>query len=184
METLNISDRTPRSENRFKTLLWPTLQNDVDVDTVTRQGFWLCVLVGVASLVVSAIAGELVAGLIESAFFVLAGMGVRRRSFTAAMGALAVYGLATVILLRVGNFSVVRIFMTALLLANVRGIWLTARFRAESQEPPPLPMESTWSERLSDRSPIAVWPWGRWIFYILLPLMLASSVYVLAYPPR
>ena len=184
METLNISDQTPRSESRLKTLFWPTLENDVDVDTVTRQGFWLCVVVGVASLVFSSIVGQLAGGLIEGGFFLLAGMGVRRRSITAAMGALAVYSLSTLILLRVGQFGVVRILMMALLLANVRGIWLTARFRAEETEPPPLPMESTWSERLSDRLPIAVWPWGRGIFYILLPLMLLGSGIVLFNPPR
>ncbi|MBY0502936.1 MAG: hypothetical protein K2X03_03435 [Bryobacteraceae bacterium] len=184
METLNISDQTARSESRWKTLFWPTLQNDVDVDTVTRQGFWLCAVVGVASLLFSAMAGQLAAGIIEGSFFFLAGIGVRRRSITAALGALAIYSLTTFILLRIGQFGVVRIFMMALLLANVRGIWLTARFRAEAQEPPPLPMDRTWSERLSDRLPLAVWPWGRWLFYLLLPLMLAGSVFVLVMPPR
>ena len=179
METLNISGSAPRSENRLKTLFWPSLENEVDVDTVTRQGFWLCVVVAVGSTVFSAISGQVFAGIVDGSFFLLAGMGVRRQSIAAAVGALVVYSLTTVILLKLGQFGVARIFMMALLLSNVRGIWLSAKFRAVATEPPPLPMESSWRERFSDRLPMAVWPWGRWVFYALLPLMLLGATLII-----
>ncbi len=182
MQTLNISDSTPRSDSRLKTLFWPTIESEVDVDTVTRQGFWLCMVVALATSVFSAIGGQVVGGLLEGAFFFLAGVGVRKRSMAAAVGALVVYTFTTLILIKLGQFGVVRVFMTALLLANVRGIWLSSRLRLAAMGPPPLPMETTLMDRLSDGMPTAVWPWGRWVFYLLLPLMLVGSALVMFAP--
>jgi hypothetical protein len=171
METLNLSESTPRSENRAKTLFWPTIENEIDVDTVTRQGFWLCFVVGVFSVIFNLSQGDAVSALMEGSFFLLAGVGVRRRSIAAAIGAFIVYSLTTLILLKLGQFGVVRIFMMALLLANVRGTWLSAKLRRTATEPPPVPQEGGLADKLCDQWPIAIWPWGRWLFYVLLPIM-------------
>jgi hypothetical protein len=51
MQILGLSDSTPRSESRFKTLFWPSIRHEYDVDHVTRQGFWICLVVAIATLV-------------------------------------------------------------------------------------------------------------------------------------
>jgi hypothetical protein len=40
METLNLSDSTPRSESRLKSLFWPSIQNGADVDYLGTPGYW------------------------------------------------------------------------------------------------------------------------------------------------
>ena len=52
MQTLGLSDSTPRTESRLKSLFWPTIKNQWDLDYVTNQGFWICVLVGSITFVV------------------------------------------------------------------------------------------------------------------------------------
>ena len=173
MQDLGLSDYTPRHENRLKTLFWPAIENEQDIDTVTRQGFWLCILLsGVTALMGFAVGFSAV--VLEAIFFFLAGTGVRLKSIAAAAGALVVYTFVTFLLLRVGveNVGVVRVIVTALLLANLRATWISARLRLAATEPPPVPLEGSWSERLSDRMPMRVWPWGRWVFYLVGVLML------------
>ena len=50
MQTLGLSDSTPRSESRLKSLFWPSIQSGADVDYLAVQGFWVCTIVGVMSL--------------------------------------------------------------------------------------------------------------------------------------
>jgi hypothetical protein len=59
METLNLSESTPRSESRLKALFWPTIQTGTDVDYLGSQGYWVCTLVAVVSLVFLVVAGQL-----------------------------------------------------------------------------------------------------------------------------
>ena len=41
-----------RTESRLKSLLWPTVKNDSDVEYLTTQGFWICFLVAAEALAV------------------------------------------------------------------------------------------------------------------------------------
>src|SRR5271169_2999313 len=144
MQTLGLSDSTPRTESRFKSLFWPTIRNDVDLDTVTTQGFWICTLVAVFTLALSLFAGQPWAGAFESAFFFLAGLGVRQRSRVAAVCVFTAYLLSSFI----GGFGVVRIIFLALLLANVRGVWLSYRWERSATEPPPARLAQTLADKL------------------------------------
>jgi hypothetical protein len=51
MQTLGLSDSTPRSEGRLKSLFWPSIQSGADVDYLAVQGFWVCTIVGVLALI-------------------------------------------------------------------------------------------------------------------------------------
>lgn len=53
MQRLGLSDSTPRTEGRFKSLLWPTLHNEGDVDYAGQQCFWVCAVVAAFSFVTS-----------------------------------------------------------------------------------------------------------------------------------
>lgn len=172
MQTLGLSDSTPRTESRLKSLFWPTIKNDGDLDYLTEQGFWICTIVAVGSEVVSTVAGHPFAVLLDSLFFFLAGVGVRMRSRNAAILAFAVYLLGGVALQLKGSqgFNVIRIIFLALLLANIRGIWLSATWPQSVMEPPPVRLNETWRDKLSDQLPQVLWPKMRWLFYGLAAL--------------
>jgi len=77
MQTLGLSDSTPRTESRWRALLWPTIRNEGDFDYITTQGFWVCLIVAAVTLAVNPFNGSLVWGVFESVFFFFAGVGVR-----------------------------------------------------------------------------------------------------------
>lgn len=164
MQILGLSDSTPKPENRLKALFWPSIRNETDVDHVTRQGFWICAVLAASQIAVGALQGRvmLIAECVEGAFFFLSGVGVRMRSVFAAACAFFVYSAGTLLL----GIGTVRIIFIALLLANLRAVWLSARWRGTHPEPPPIPMNETVLDKLSDRMPIALWPVGRYFYYL------------------
>jgi hypothetical protein len=111
VQSLGLSGSTPRTEGRLKSLFWPSITSDTDVDYLTTQGFWLCVVIGTVSLIVSLSAGSVIVGAVDSFFFFLGGVGVRQRSGVAAVSVFACYFL-TGVLLQISQgagFNVVRI---------------------------------------------------------------------------
>jgi hypothetical protein len=184
MQTLGLSDSTPRVESRWKALFWPSIRHETDVDYVSRQGFFLCIAVAVMTLALGALQGSIFSALFEAVFFFLGGMGVRARSRFAAVAVFASYLLSGLILQRImGNgFGVVRIIGLALLLANVRATWLSAAWRNTATEPPPVPLDETIWDRLTDRLPLILWPKARWLFYVLAVVEIGSLAAVLFAP--
>jgi hypothetical protein len=178
MQLLGLSDSTPKTEGRLKSLFWPTIRNDVDLDVVTTQGFWLCAVVAAFTLVVAVLSrGALpkTVGFFEAAFYFLAGMGVRMRSRMAAGAAFAAYLLGGVVLQKYTGqgFGIPRLIFLALLLANVRGIWLSATWTAAGPEEVPVRLSETWRDKLSDQLPALVWPKARFLFYVVALVELA-----------
>jgi hypothetical protein len=172
MQTLGLSDSTPRTENRAKALFWPTIRNEGDLDYVTQQGFWICTLVAAFSFVLSAalLSGAMrIFGIGEALFYYLAGNGVRMRSRWAAILAFAAYLLGGIVLQKQtgSGFGVVRIIFLALLLANVRGIWLSASWTRDPAEPPLFRLNETWRDKLVDQLPGWLWPKTKILFFML-----------------
>jgi len=97
MQTLGLSDSTPRTEGRFKNLFWPTIRNEVDVDYLGRQGFWVCFSVAAFTLIFNLFNGFFVAGIFEALFFFLGGVGVRSRSRFAAVVVFSAYFLSSLV---------------------------------------------------------------------------------------
>ena len=89
METLGLSGSTPRTEGRLKSLFWPSIQNGTDVDYLGVQGYWVCTIVGVSSLVFNALSGQTIAGIFVLLYYYLGGVGVRERSRYAAVAAVS-----------------------------------------------------------------------------------------------
>jgi hypothetical protein len=175
MQTLGLSDSAPRTEGRLKSLLWPTIRNDVDLETVTSQGFWICFLVAALTLAVSVVVGQALLGAFEAAFFFLGGIGVRQRSRVAAVCVFGVYLLGSLI----AGIGVVRIVFLALLLANVRGVWVSYRWERSAAEPPPVRLGQTLADKLSDLLPRFLWPKIRVLFYVLAALEIAALLWLL-----
>jgi hypothetical protein len=182
MQTLGITDATPRPENRLKTLFWPSIRNDVDLDNLTEQGFWICLILSVFSEGVSVLTRHPFLGLFDSVFFYLAGFGMRMRSRAAAILAFTtVYLLSGVVLqISIGQgFDFLKIVFLALLLANIRGMWLASPWPKTNAEPPAVQLDATWRDKLSDQWPQAIWPRLEWLFYILAMLEVAGLLFQL-----
>jgi hypothetical protein len=173
METLNLSDSTPRSENRLKSLFWPSIQNATDVDYLGTQGFWVCTFVAVVSLVFLVATGQPIAGLATFLLFYLGGVGVRERSRYAA----AVVLLAYVIEIFVSGLGVVRVIITALLLSNLGATWIASRWKPESAEAALAPrLAETLADKFADQWPTWLWPKVRILYYIFSAGYLALLV--------
>ena len=168
MQTLGLSDSTPRPEGRLKSLLWPTIRNEGDLDYVTRQGFWVCQAVAVATIFGGLALGNLLLSTPGVLFYALAGVGVRERSKVAAVGVFVVYLFEALLT----GLGFIRILFVALLFANVRGHWLVSRWTQESWQPTRL--SETLADKFADQMPPRLWPIGRYVFYALLVLMLAG----------
>ena len=187
MQSLGLSDSTPRTENRLKSLFWPAIANDVDVDYLTSQGFWVCAVIAVMNLVVGLLAHVPVAGSLVAGFYFFAAMGVRERSRFAALAAFFGYALDGFVAQKyTGNgFGVMRILFLALLLANIRAVWLAYAWR-ERNEPDESPdrMDDTLMDRISDQLPAAVWPVGRFFFYLCACAEIGWGLVLLVGPIR
>lgn len=184
MQTLGLSESTPRTESRWRALLWPTIRNEGDFDYITTQGFWICFIVAALTLIWSVFAGSPALGAFESTFFFLAGVGVRQRSRVAAIAAFSAYLLSALVLQRyTGNgFGILRIVFLALLFANIRGNWLSARWIADEQATPSIRLNQTLADKLSDRLPALLWPKLRLVFYALAALEIAVLLIALFAP--
>ncbi len=189
MQTLGISDSTPRTEGRLKVLFWPTIRNDGDFDYITEQGFWVCFIVAVVTLVFGIFTHSPFWGGFESLFYFLAGVGVRQRNKLAAITAFVGYLLSALVLQRyAGNgFGIVRVIFLALLLSNIRGIWLSSRWKkAGDVAEEPIRLKETIFDKLSDQLPSRIWPRAKWIFAFIAAIEIALTLMSLTapLPPR
>lgn len=179
METLGLSESVPRSESRLKSLFWPSIQNGADVDYLGAQGYWVCAIVAVLSLIVFLASGHLFWGTLAALFYYLSGVGVRERSRYAAAAVFSAYTLDTVAalwLLYAGTNTqetaaaptVMRVILTALLLSNLRATWIAAGWKPDSEEavlPPRL--QDTWTDKFADWLPMRLWPKVRIVYYTI-----------------
>jgi len=185
MEILGLSNSTPRTESRWRALLWPTIRDEGDFDYVTTQGFWICFTVAVMSLVLESLADSLVSAALDAAFYFLAALGVRQRSRVAAVTAFSAYLLSALVLQKYtgGGFGILRIIFLALLFANIRGNWLSARWAVDqSGSYAPMRLNQTLGDRLSDQLPAFLWPKSKYLFYVLAVVEIALLLIALVEP--
>jgi hypothetical protein len=164
METLGLSESTPRSESRLKSLFWPSIQNGTDVDYLGLQGYWVCAVTAALSFALTMIAGNPVLALIVLLFYYIGGVGVRERSRYAAAVVLALFVTDTV---TTTGPSVLRILIGALLLSNLRATWIASRWKPGTEEaalPPRL--TETLGDKFADTLPQWLWPKVRIPYYI------------------
>lgn len=180
MQTLGLSDSTTRSESRLKSLFWPSIESGADVDYLAVQGFWVCTIVGVWSLVSLALAGQPVTGVLVLLVFHLGGVGVREHNPFAAAIILVYYLIDSL----GSGIGIVRIIITALLVSNLRATWIADHWKPDSEEAAlPPRMGETFADKLSDRWPAFIWPKVKIVFYIFsvgyLALIVAGLIVVM-----
>src|SRR5258708_27352172 len=135
MQTLGLSDSMPRSESRLKSLFWPSVQSSSDVDYLGAQGYWVCAVIAVMSFVALVISSHPFLGGFVFLVFYLGGVGVRERSRYAAGCVLVSY----VMDMLVSGPSIIKVLFAALLLSDLRAIWIPSHWRPASLEAVPAP---------------------------------------------
>ena len=184
MQTLGLSESTPKTEGRLKALFWPTIRNDGDLDYVTKQGFWVCFTVATVTLVFSVFTRQLSVGF-ESLFYFFAGVGVRERNKLAAISAFTAYLLSMLVNMRYSGRGpgFLGVVFLALLFANIRGIWLSSRWKEDSALDPPLfRLNQTILDKLSDQLPPRIWPKIKWAFAFFAAIEIGLLVMALTAP--
>jgi hypothetical protein len=186
MQTLGLSDSNTRTESRLKSLFWPSIQSGADVDYLAVQGFWVCTIIGVLSLVFQVLSGNPITGLLILLLFHLGGVGVREHNPFAAGIMLAYYAvdfLSSVVLVfaNTPGIGVVKIIVMALLLSNLRATWIASGWKADSEEAAlPPRMGDTFADKFSDKWPAFIWPKVKIVYYIysfaLLVLIVSGLV--------
>lgn len=169
MEILGLSESTPKTESRLKSLFWPSIQSGVDVDYLGAQGYWVCTIVAIISLLFMLAVGQPITALATALYFYLGGVGVRERNFFAAVIVFFLYFLSTILMLGMlfTLGGVVRIFISGLLLSNVRATWLASQWVPGSEEAAiPPRFAQTIGDKFVDKLPAILWPKLRIVYYI------------------
>ena len=180
VETLGLSESSPRSESRLKSLFWPSIQTATDVDYLGAQGYWVCTFVPVVSFAFLVFTGHAISGTVTLLFYYLGGVGVRERSRYAAAAVLLMYVIDTFFT----GVGVVRILIGALLISNMRATWIASTWSAESEEaamPPRL--GETLSDRFADQWPQWLWPKMRVVYYVFSAGFLLLVLFGLSLAP-
>jgi hypothetical protein len=182
MQTLGLSSKPQPADNIFKRLFWPAIESQYDVDLLGQQGFWICTVVAVMSLVVTAVVGTPISGAFTALVFFLGGCGVRQRNVAAAALVFCLYLVNFVGGIAIGSFGnpLIQGFILMLLFANVRATILSRRWMAQPVDPidQELPERSmtTIAERFANKLPATLWPKTRYGFFPLAGILLLLTV--------
>ena len=185
MQTLGLAAPEQPTDGMFKRLFWPTITNQYDVDLVGQQGFWVCVAVAVLSVVTLLIGGHFLIAVLVGGTYFLGGTGVRERSISAAVLIFCCYLLDRLASYQMmylslgGGNPLVGLIALMLLFANVRATILSRRWRASEtpSEVAELPERSmgSFSDKMANAMPAAVWPIGKFFFFPFAGLLLALT---------
>lgn len=177
MQTLGLSSESKRSDGRLKSIFWPTVENAWDVNYLGQQGFWICLVIAIVQLIVTALVGSplfLVLGIITFVIFIIGGMGVREASWPAAALVFTIFFAGMVDTFTKGHPpGVLTIIAAAVLLSNVRAAFLASEWRPAAEgEDRPTRFNETFTDKLVDQLPGKAWPILRVPFFILAGLYL------------
>lgn len=176
MQTLGISDKQQEPDNFFRRIFWPS-NHPCDVDLLGQQGFWVCAFVAVISIIQCFFEHHWIIGIFFGLVFMLGGVGVREHSRAAALCISVLYliNVAGAAILGRGIPGILTLAVLGLLLANIRGTWIAARWR-NTETALPTRFNENWRDWLVDIMPPRVWPRGRHVFFVLYAAALFLTV--------
>ena len=181
MQTLGLSGETRRSDGRLKSIFWPTVENAWDVNYLGQQGFWICVVVGILQMGVTALSGSAVATIISvfiALVYFLGGMGVREADWPAAAGIFLIFLFSVTYTMCLGRLpGIFQIAAAGILLSNVRAAFLASQWKpAGEDEDRPTRFNETFADKLVDQFPAKTWPKLKIPFYALAVTLLLLEV--------
>lgn len=163
MQTLGLSGESKRTDGRLKGIFWPTVENAWDVNYLGQQGFWICVVVGLFQLAVSALSGNLLTTAISAVIaltYVIGGMGVREADWPAAALVFVIFLFGLTYAIALGRMpGLLDIAAAAILLSNVRAAFLASEWKPAGEgEDRPTRFNETFTDKLVDYLPQKIWP--------------------------
>ena len=177
METLGLSGPPQPRDSLFRRLFWPS-DNAGDADILGQQGFWVCLIVGMLSCLIAIFQGHWIAGIFVLVVFTLGGIGVREHDVLAAISVtlLSATQIFAAIVVLHRPPGILDLFIILLLLANIRGCRIAAKWSRLAPETIPERMNETWRDKLVDQMPARVWPKAKYAYYILFFIDLLLSL--------
>lgn len=176
METLGLSGLPQPRDSLFRRLFWPS-DNASDADMLGQQGFWLCLFIGLLSLVVLSLQGHWISGVITVVVFSLGGIGVREHDLFAAISVAVIYVANIAGMIVLGRPpGILSFFAALLLLGNIRGCRIAAKWSRLDPESIPVRMNETWQDKLVDQMPARVWPKARYAYYVIAIVFFLVSI--------
>lgn len=140
MQTLGLSDSTPKPTSRLKELFWPNLTTEPNAQSACQTASLACFAVGGLTAIVGLFMNKL--GLVDASLFLLIGLGLRKMWRTAALAGLLLYLLEQAYNIAYGNYpGILVILIAAIMLNGVRASFAYQRMRRHSAaiSPPPSP---------------------------------------------
>ena len=199
MQTLGLASEQKPTDGMFKRLFWPTIENQYDVDLMGVQGFWVCTVCAVLSMILLIATGNALIGILIGITFFLGGMGVRERSIAAAVLVFGCYALDKVLSIEslvltgvhTGGNPLIGVVAFMLLLANVRGTILARKWRVQAErggyvaDPDAMPERttSTLPDKMANVMPAKLWPGAKFVFFPLAGLLLGFSLVLILEMP-
>jgi hypothetical protein len=178
VQTLGISDKQQEPDNFFRRIFWPS-NHPSDVDLLGQQGFWVCMFVAAVSTIQGVVSGHWIVYLFFALVYALGGIGVREHSRAAAVCISVLYlvSMGGTALLERAVPGVLTLAALGLLLANIRGTWIAARWKATATEDDlPTRFNENWRDWLVDIMPPHVWPRGRYAFFGLYAIAFLLTI--------
>ena len=181
MQTLGLSGESRRSDGRFKSIFWPTVENAWDVNYLGQQGFWICVIVALIEAVAGAFSGNPVFLSIygvAALVFLVGGMGVREASWPAAAMIFSLFFTGLLYNMAMGRFpGIVSILAAGVLLSNVRAAFLASEWKpAGDGEDKPTRFNETMVDKIVDQLPAKLWPHLQPYFFAVAAALLALDL--------
>jgi hypothetical protein len=171
MQTMDLSGTAPQSENRLKSLFWPTIHNATDVDYLGSQGYWVCSIVAVFTFLTAVIVGHPIAGFFYLLYYYLGGVGVREKSFVSAVFVFVLFLVDTIL-----APGIARLFGCVLLLSNMRATFIASFWApGEAGSDAPMRFNETLGDKFVDTLPAWLWPKIRYGYYAYAGLYLALA---------
>jgi hypothetical protein len=134
MQTLGLSDSTPKPTSRLKDLFRPDLSSEVAARTVCHSASWACFIIAALGLILSFFTEY--ASVFDAALFFLIGLGLRKVWRTAAIAGFVLYIAEQVTFVVSGHVpSVVAFFIAIILFNGVRASFVYQKLRRVAQPP-------------------------------------------------
>jgi hypothetical protein len=182
MQTLGLSSQPQPADGLLKRLFWPSIESQYDVDLLGQQGFWICSIVALLSLVLLAFLHMPGTGFFTAVVFFLGGCGVRQRSLAAASLVFAMYLVNLIAEFALGSRGnpFVSSVILMILFANIRATVLSRRWIAQAVNPiehefPERSIETT-KDKFANVLPAWLWPKTRYAFFPLAALLLLLTI--------
>ena len=140
MQSLGLSDSTPKTEGRFRALFWPTIDSDIAAETAVRNAMYATWGISAVTCLLILTGAVQAYGLIEVALFLALGIGIRQFSVAASALALLLYLADVGASLRQGQMGlgIVTVIVIGLFLSAFRASLFMYRW------PEPVP-PTTWT---------------------------------------